>query len=461
MLRINDEPFAVEAAWIEATYIESEEGLVWKLCIKGQAKQLDEHRWRPSITSFLLTSCRGAIRHWSEVLDRKDWSHLSRQARRDHSPASLYVHYNTYLYDLRLAFQRADDGRYVVKLRAKGDMGWNQQFGRAVSVAVAAPVQFKWIYLDSECPEQEARRVAAEFVDMGRFRYLRTIDGASVLFDAQMESSFEASEKRAHRIQRENDELREEWIAEFRPKTAADLLAAILEEKKQAPLHGNSESSALWDRMRVRRQLMIGELRRRHRDLIPVLERHARGESEVGRICRSILGKAVPEKQLSADPRTRAEQWGATFEKCEIYSGRTVLAVSFSGTKVRDRDLAFLGNLTEVESLTIWGERRVTDEALQHVAWMTQLRNLSLLALDITNDGVQQLDALKNLESLNLSGCGKVTERAMMYLIDQLPRLKYVNVMHTAVKAELLRNTHPNLHVDSEMPDWLRRKLGR
>jgi hypothetical protein len=83
------------------------------------------------------------------------------------------------------------------------------------------------------------------------------------------------------------------------------------------------------------------------------------------------------------------------------------------GTSLSDADFVRLSNLTELRRLVLHGDGRstVTDAALAHLAPLRKLRHLEFGgSKDITDEGLMGLGRLTGLESLSLSGPGRITD---------------------------------------------------
>jgi len=71
-----------------------------------------------------------------------------------------------------------------------------------------------------------------------------------------------------------------------------------------------------------------------------------------------------------------------------------------------DKGLEFLSHCQKLEYLRI-GSIGLTDDGMEHITKLTNLKNLNLFGCDnITDVGLAKISTLKNLENLHISGCG-------------------------------------------------------
>jgi len=92
---------------------------------------------------------------------------------------------------------------------------------------------------------------------------------------------------------------------------------------------------------------------------------------------------------------------------------------------IGDDDLAHLKDLTALQTLDLSGCERVTDAGLAHLKGLTALQSLNLMGCDeVTDAGLAHLKALTALQRLGLTGCDKVTDAGVADLKKVLPRLR-------------------------------------
>lgn len=70
-------------------------------------------------------------------------------------------------------------------------------------------------------------------------------------------------------------------------------------------------------------------------------------------------------------------------------------------TAVNDQGLAAIGSLRNLESLNLGGAGRITDSGLKHLAALTKVRWLTLSWNSLSDAGLRHLESLTKLESLN------------------------------------------------------------
>jgi Leucine Rich repeat len=80
----------------------------------------------------------------------------------------------------------------------------------------------------------------------------------------------------------------------------------------------------------------------------------------------------------------------------------------------------------------------VTDATLKYLAGMKSLRELDLAGAKISDAGLKHLEGLVTLEKLILSRT-QITDAGLKPLLDQLPKLKQLDVRETGVTPAVLR----------------------
>lgn len=80
----------------------------------------------------------------------------------------------------------------------------------------------------------------------------------------------------------------------------------------------------------------------------------------------------------------------------------------------------------------------VTDETLQHLAGMKSLRELDIAGSKVSDAGLNHLAGLMTLERLILSRT-QITDAGLKPLLDQLPKLRLLDVRETGVTLAVLR----------------------
>ena len=92
-------------------------------------------------------------------------------------------------------------------------------------------------------------------------------------------------------------------------------------------------------------------------------------------------------------------------------------------SEMTDRGLAYLRNLTHLQTLLIGGTK-VTDVGLTNLRAMKELKKLSLFQTQVTDAAVPHLKRLSNLETLLISG-SKITEAGTRELQAALPKVRF------------------------------------
>lgn len=111
-----------------------------------------------------------------------------------------------------------------------------------------------------------------------------------------------------------------------------------------------------------------------------------------------------------------------------------VLNTGFAKVCLSDQALEKLSRLVYLESLSIGSVHmqttRITDSGIKLISEnFPNLKHLTLLWLDISNDAVASLTKLQNLTSLCMRGCTRVTAEALPQLA-RIPGLKELNLLH-------------------------------
>lgn len=92
-----------------------------------------------------------------------------------------------------------------------------------------------------------------------------------------------------------------------------------------------------------------------------------------------------------------------------------------SGNLIADDDLEIISQLDQITALNLDGSQRLTDEGLQHLARMPQLREL-IVGGQITDRGLEALSHLRELRVFQMTWQGKITDGGITNLTfcDQL-----------------------------------------
>lgn len=95
--------------------------------------------------------------------------------------------------------------------------------------------------------------------------------------------------------------------------------------------------------------------------------------------------------------------------------------------EIKDENLKFLKDLDRLQILNaspLWG---LTDKGLVHLSQIKSLKRLKTRSKLITNEGIQCLASLKDLEILQLSGSPNLTAEGIEKLQKALPNCRIVN----------------------------------
>jgi len=126
-----------------------------------------------------------------------------------------------------------------------------------------------------------------------------------------------------------------------------------------------------------------------------------------------------------------------------LYTGYTKLCVS-------DKSLLNLKNLTKLKILSLGGMQlqhtRISDRGIKTIShFFPLLTHLTLMWIDVTDEGVISLSNLTLLEHLQLKGCGRITQRSMK-VIGGLLKLKELSLLYNpwlTLNEEVLEELSP------------------
>lgn len=105
-----------------------------------------------------------------------------------------------------------------------------------------------------------------------------------------------------------------------------------------------------------------------------------------------------------------------------------------AGIRIQNIDDAALGllvqevdNHPQLKMLNLSENRKISDRGLKFLKHLPELTALNLSSCDLTDQGLPELAALKNLEWLNLSYCNRITYIGIKSLTG-LSRLTYLDL---------------------------------
>ncbi len=123
-------------------------------------------------------------------------------------------------------------------------------------------------------------------------------------------------------------------------------------------------------------------------------------------------GKHIRELDLSTFSTLNDPDLEAISKSCP-----NLQKLIITSSEVTDKGLQHLQTLTALQSLNLCGCIKITDQGLQYLQTLKALQFLNLfVSHEITDQGMQHLQALKALKSLNLTGCCKITDQGLQYL---------------------------------------------
>ena len=104
--------------------------------------------------------------------------------------------------------------------------------------------------------------------------------------------------------------------------------------------------------------------------------------------------------------------------------------LNLNNNTIRNSDLACLGALRELETLSLW-DAAITDSGLAHLRALDRLASLSLQGTAVTDAGMAELAKHRDIVNLDLTGM-RVTDAALIRL-RPLTKLRWLNLEGTAV----------------------------
>jgi len=132
--------------------------------------------------------------------------------------------------------------------------------------------------------------------------------------------------------------------------------------------------------------------------------------------------RAVSTDQVAGngDERQTVEKLGGKVTRDEKAEGKPVIRVRLGGTQVTDAGLKELAALKNLQELDLAGTK-VTDAGLKELAALKTLQTLYLDNTKVTDAGLKELAPLKNLQTLYL-GNTQVTDAGKAELRKALPK---------------------------------------
>ena len=105
-----------------------------------------------------------------------------------------------------------------------------------------------------------------------------------------------------------------------------------------------------------------------------------------------------------------------------------------SGYQFTEKGIQHLAQLTELRQLNL-GFAELNDRSMAHLADLTNLESLSLLDSSVADNGLRRLQGMKKLQRLNLWRCVNLTDEGLSHL-SSLPRLRLIDAVYTKMTKE-------------------------
>ena len=130
-------------------------------------------------------------------------------------------------------------------------------------------------------------------------------------------------------------------------------------------------------------------------------------------LAKKISDENFPLAELGGDAKILA-----FLESLHPENRLRIRQLNLSGTKINNSFLARLSSLTpNLQDLNLTKCPDITDDGLEHLASLKELRNLSLEGCyRITDDGLKHLSPLKELRNLSLEGCDRISDNGLKHL---------------------------------------------
>jgi hypothetical protein len=132
-----------------------------------------------------------------------------------------------------------------------------------------------------------------------------------------------------------------------------------------------------------------------------------------------LWGCAAEPNAEQANVVAEIKNLGGKVTIAKTSPGRPIIKVVLMKTMVTDDGLEQLKVLTQLQTLNL-EDTKVTDDGLKYLKGLTQLQHLFLGGTMVTDAGLEHLKGLTQLQSLNLGGT-KVTDQGAQKLRQALP----------------------------------------
>jgi len=112
-----------------------------------------------------------------------------------------------------------------------------------------------------------------------------------------------------------------------------------------------------------------------------------------------------------------------------LISLQNLTHLSLSRTRIDDNALQWISCLSQLTSLRLCFCHRITDFGITHICKLQNMRNLNMLkCVSITDQGIKSIcHGMKELQSLDASGCLLMTDQSLQYM-RELKQLKHLHL---------------------------------
>jgi hypothetical protein len=205
--------------------------------------------------------------------------------------------------------------------------------------------------------------------------YERLAEDVMLAFNERDEAALQRVNDHYHRTFTFDDLCAEVWrrVYSFRQRTCGGTQAAVLERSEAETLIAQDEGLGSWQGL---------------------MEAKASGVRTSPAFMIDVIDNRIaPRRQLTN------RDWDALVDAMRQ---QHIPGVESHGL-MTDAVLAQIAHLDHVTSLGLEGSRQITDEGLQHLARMPQLERLNLTGVKVTDEGLEVLRHLPNLRELQMT----------------------------------------------------------
>jgi hypothetical protein len=172
MLKINDENYEIEQAYMDGQLDEEENVLI--LGLEISAKKADDYT-QPLITSeTLLKIKKGEIIKWQDIAGKIiQWEKYSKNIWKPHIKFINFYKRQTrgnFVYNAKVEFKNIG-GKVFVKINGLCDSKFNGKEMKTLSLNIETEIEFKWIQIGPHETEEISKNKLKPYLDTENFKY--------------------------------------------------------------------------------------------------------------------------------------------------------------------------------------------------------------------------------------------------------------------------------------------------